>query len=209
MKFSCSYVAKMFISKMVPSSVSLPPSNRNNEGVNGRFPDFAGYLLVVFLAKSTQIFRLSGKEIDNSIYFTLYQLSKVADSFKQTKPYHLPIHYDRTKAIKIYNMVSKNGLVIIKKIEGNTYVTTTKKGDEVSEQLLQNFIAYGELTNVNKTDSEEKFKAGLLQDVNTTGVSNEVKSKVYELSNLLSALEEQGGYFTDFISTSGIQAGII
>ncbi|MGC1927691.1 MAG: hypothetical protein WA667_01845 [Candidatus Nitrosopolaris sp.] len=40
-------------------------------------------------------------------------------------------------------------------------------------------------------------------------MSNEVKSKVYELSNLLSALEEQGGYFTDFISTSGIQAGII
>jgi hypothetical protein len=32
------------------------------------------YLLVVFLAKSTQMFRLLGKEIDNSIYFTLYKL---------------------------------------------------------------------------------------------------------------------------------------
>ena len=123
---------------MVPSSVTLPPSNRNNEGVNGRFPDFARYLLVVFLAKSTQIFRLSGKEIDNSIYFTLYQLSKVADSIRDISPYHLPIQFDRTKgAIKIYNMMSKNGLVIIKNIEGTTYVTITEKGDEVSEQLLQ------------------------------------------------------------------------
>jgi hypothetical protein len=66
MRLSGVYVAvtlqKMFISKMIASSVTLPPSNRNNEGVNGRFPDFAGYLLVVFLAKSTQLFRLSGKE---------------------------------------------------------------------------------------------------------------------------------------------------
>jgi mannose-6-phosphate isomerase-like protein (cupin superfamily) len=39
--------------------------------------------------------------------------------------------------------------------------------------------------------------------------SKELKSKVYELSNLLSGLEDQGGYFIDFISTKGIQAGII
>ena len=59
---------------------------RNIEGVNGRFPDFTGYLLAVFLAKSTQMFRLSGKEIDNSIYFTLYQLSKIAKSLKDGLP---------------------------------------------------------------------------------------------------------------------------
>jgi mannose-6-phosphate isomerase-like protein (cupin superfamily) len=34
-------------------------------------------------------------------------------------------------------------------------------------------------------------------------------TKVYELNNLLSELEIQGGYFIDFISTRGIQAGII
>jgi mannose-6-phosphate isomerase-like protein (cupin superfamily) len=39
--------------------------------------------------------------------------------------------------------------------------------------------------------------------------SKEVKSKVHELNNLLSELNDQGGYFIDFISTKGIQAGII
>jgi mannose-6-phosphate isomerase-like protein (cupin superfamily) len=36
-----------------------------------------------------------------------------------------------------------------------------------------------------------------------------VKSNIYELNNLLAELEDQGRYFIDFISTRGIQAGII
>jgi mannose-6-phosphate isomerase-like protein (cupin superfamily) len=36
-----------------------------------------------------------------------------------------------------------------------------------------------------------------------------VKSKVHELNNLLSELNDQGGYFIDFVSTKGIRAGII
>jgi len=36
-----------------------------------------------------------------------------------------------------------------------------------------------------------------------------MNSKVFELNKLLSELEDQGGYFIDFISTRGIQAGII
>ncbi|MGC1928787.1 MAG: hypothetical protein WA667_07405, partial [Candidatus Nitrosopolaris sp.] len=95
------------------------------------------YLLVVFLAASVQMFRLLGKEIDNSIYFTLYRLKEVANSFKDISPYHLPICYDRTKvAIKIYNMISNDGLVAIRKIEGDTYVTITEKGEHVSTKLL-------------------------------------------------------------------------
>jgi mannose-6-phosphate isomerase-like protein (cupin superfamily) len=39
--------------------------------------------------------------------------------------------------------------------------------------------------------------------------SKEVKSKVHELTNLLYELNDQGGYFINFISTKGIQAGII
>jgi hypothetical protein len=34
-------------------------------------------------------------------------------------------------------------------------------------------------------------------------------SKVFELNKLLSELDGQGGYFIDFISAKGIQAGII
>jgi hypothetical protein len=36
-----------------------------------------------------------------------------------------------------------------------------------------------------------------------------MNSKVFELNNLLSELNDQGGYFIDFVSTKGIQAGII
>jgi mannose-6-phosphate isomerase-like protein (cupin superfamily) len=36
-----------------------------------------------------------------------------------------------------------------------------------------------------------------------------MNSKVFELNKLLSELNDQGGYFIDFISTKGIQAGII
>ena len=36
-----------------------------------------------------------------------------------------------------------------------------------------------------------------------------MNSKVFELNKLLSGLEDQGGYFINFISTKDIQAGII
>ncbi|MGA9153390.1 MAG: hypothetical protein WBZ36_22660, partial [Candidatus Nitrosopolaris sp.] len=104
------------------------------------------YLLVLCVAKSEPIFRSLGKEIDNSIYFTIYTLATIAKSFK------VPITYDRTKvAIKIYDMISNNGgLVTIKTIDGDHYVTTTKKGDNVSEQLLPDLEAYME------NDSEDR-----------------------------------------------------
>lgn len=55
---------------------------------------------------NTPLFRSFGKEIDSSIYFTLYGLGKVANSLKQIGPYRLPITYDRIKAIRIYTMMS-------------------------------------------------------------------------------------------------------
>ena len=118
-------------------------------------------MLVVFVAKSIQMFRLGyGKEMDSSVYFTLYGLGKIADSFKQIGPYLLPIHYDRTKvASRIYTMID-SGLVAMRKVDGDTYVKITEKGDHICIKLLQELIAYGELANMNKkTDSEERFKA--------------------------------------------------
>ena len=88
------------------------------------------------------------------------ELWQIADSFKQIKPYHLPIHYDRTKvAIRIYNIISNDGLVDIRKINGETYITITEKGEDISTKLLQDLIVYEELTNcANKTDYDEEFK---------------------------------------------------
>jgi hypothetical protein len=115
------------------------------------------YLLVLFMAKSESMYRLSTKgvkEIDNSFYFTMYKLWQIAKSFKDAPPYHLPITYDRTKvAEKVYNMISNNGLVTIKKIDGGCYVTTTKKGDDESEALLKDLGAYMD------NDSEDRFVA--------------------------------------------------
>ena len=54
-------------------------------------------------------------------------------------------------------MISNNGLVDIKKI-GDTYITITEKGDDVSEKLLRELIAYEEFANMNKTDSDEPLK---------------------------------------------------
>jgi hypothetical protein len=161
LQFGC----KIFISKIVYLPIPLPDSiikriARVVPVLNGRDsdgkPKYLGpettkihrYLLVLWGAKSSSTLRLSAKgvkEIDNSFYFTRYMLWKIAKSFKDAPPYHLPITYDRTKvAEKIYNMISNNGLVTIKKIEGGSYVTTTKKGDDESEGLLEDLGAYME-----------------------------------------------------------------
>ena len=55
-------------------------------------------------------------------------------------------------------MISNDALVAIRKIEGDTYITITEKGDDVSEKLLRELIAYEEFANMNKTDSDEPFK---------------------------------------------------
>ena len=53
-------------------------------------------------------------------------------------------------------MISSNGLVDIKKIDGDTYITITEKGDDVSEKLLRELIAYEEFANINKTDTSPR-----------------------------------------------------
>jgi len=207
LQFRC----KMFISSTIHSSIPLQSIDKSPEYpwlriianvvpiLNGRDPDgnaiYLGpqttkihrYLLVVFVAKSIQMFRLGfGKEIDNSIYFTLYGLGKVADSFKQIRPYLLAIHYDRTKvASRIYTMISNNRLVAMRKMDGETYVKITEKGDDISNELLQELIAYGEIANMNKkTDSEERFKAkGVLRyDPELQRVQKRLGEKISEIN---------------------------
>jgi hypothetical protein len=173
MRLSCSYVAvslQIFICTRVHSSIALPDTIMKQIAkvvpvLNGRDsdgnPKYLGpkttkihrYLIVLWVAKSSPTFRLLGKEIDNSIYFTLYKLWQVADSFKQIKPYHLPIRYDRTKvAIRVYTKMKKEKRwVNIMKRDGRTYVTTTKNGDKVSKNLLKELIDYMD------NDSEEGF----------------------------------------------------
>jgi hypothetical protein len=114
-------------------------------------------------------------------------MKEIANSFKDISPYQLPINYDRSKvAIKVYNMISSNGLVDIKKIDGDTYVTITKRGDDVSEKLLRELIAYEEFANLNKTDSDEPFKvkkgvkSGVIYDPGLQRVEKRLAEKISE-----------------------------
>ncbi|MGB6531516.1 MAG: hypothetical protein WBF33_25705 [Candidatus Nitrosopolaris sp.] len=116
-------------------------------------------------------------------------MKEIANSFKDINPYHLPINYDRSKvAIKIFNMISNNGLVDIKKIDGDTYITITKKGDDVSEKLLRELIAYEEFVNMNKTDSDEPFKvkkgvkSGVVYDPGLQRVEKRLAEKISEIN---------------------------
>jgi predicted transcriptional regulator len=116
-------------------------------------------------------------------------LKEIANSCKDISPYHLPINYDRSKvATKVYNMISNNGLVDIKKIDGDTYVKITERGDDVSEKLLRQLIAYEEFANMNKTDSDEPFKvkkgvkSGVAYDRGLQRVEKKLAEKISEIN---------------------------
>ncbi len=137
-------------------------SNGNSIRLGPHTTKIHRYLLVIFVAQSLQTFRLTyGEKIDNSTYFTLHGLGQVADKFKQFGPYHQPIHYDTTKvAGRIYAIISNDGLVAMRKKDGQTYVTITEDGNNKSSTLLQELIAFEELANLNtKTNSEDGFIA--------------------------------------------------
>jgi hypothetical protein len=88
------------------------------------------YLITLYTAKFVPSFSINGKDIDDSVYFTAYGLGNVAKSFRTH------ISYDRTKqAMKVYKEAEQKGLVQIKKINGETYITTTPRGDELCTKL--------------------------------------------------------------------------
>ena len=85
-------------------------------------------------------------------------------------------------------MISSNGLVDIKKIGGDTYITITEKGDDVSEKLLRELIPYEEFANMNKTDSDEPFKvkkgvkSGVVYDPGLQRVEKRLAEKISEIN---------------------------
>jgi hypothetical protein len=141
------------------------------------------YLLVLLAAESRQMFRLGfGKEIDGSIYFSLYGLSEVADSFKQYGPHHQPIQYDRTKvAARIYSMISnKKGLVAMRKIDGASCVKITEKGVKTSNEVLKELIVYD---NMNKDSDERIITKGVLgYDLGLQRAQKRLTEKISEIN---------------------------
>jgi hypothetical protein len=78
--------------------------------------------------------------------------------------------------------------ILLKKIDGDTYVTITEKGDDVSEKLLRELIAYEEFANMNKTDSDEPFKVkkgakfGAVYDPGLQRVEKRLAEKISEIN---------------------------
>jgi hypothetical protein len=107
------------------------------------------YLLLAFIAKSAVTFRILGKQIDNSLYFTNYSLNRIANYFKSVKPFYIPINYGRRKvAQKMYEILARHKYVDLKKINGETYITTTVEGDEICHQLLRELITFAHLSDI-------------------------------------------------------------
>jgi len=142
------------------------------------------YLLVVFLAKSSEMFRLAqGRPIDSSIYFTIYGLGEVAAKFKQFGPYHQAIHYDRTKvAGRVYTMISNKDLVTITKKEGETYVTITEKGEGVSKKLIQEFK---EIADLSESDTHESYiaKGVKSRGLDLQGIEKRLTEKIADVNS--------------------------
>jgi hypothetical protein len=120
------------------------------------------YILLVFIAKSVMTFSILGKQIDGSPYFTIYSLGRVASYFRSVKPFYSPIDYGRRKvAQKMYEMLAGQGYVEVKKIQGDTYVTTTKKGDDTCNKLLQELVTVAKLSDMAPTIKEADLSYGV------------------------------------------------
>jgi hypothetical protein len=97
------------------------------------------------LAKSTEKFRDLGKKVDGTVYFNLNDLTKVADYLREMERHftiNLSIEYDTKVALETYYMFANKGEVSIKKIDGDTYVTTTEKGSAVCYNLFHTLIYF-------------------------------------------------------------------
>lgn len=105
----------------------------NGQGTNSLHYRIERYLIILCIA--TQDYSYNGEEFDKLYYFTISKLGKIASSL------FTPIKYDRSRiALKIYKICQKYGYVNIKKVNGDTYVAVTKKGQDTSQKMIKNLI---------------------------------------------------------------------
>lgn len=142
------------------------------------------YLVTLFIAKFVPSFTLWGKNFDNSTFFTLYSLGNVAKAFKN------PIHYDRTKvAANVYRKAEEKGLVEFKKVNGETYITTTTRGDELCTNVLKDFITLARIHE--ESSSDERFVSKGSSLFLGREASEYFKSLLQRINDLNSQFEEE------------------
>jgi DNA-binding PadR family transcriptional regulator len=81
-------------------------------------------------------------------------------------------------------VISNKGLVAIKKMGGETYITITDKGEDVSAKLLQDLIAYEGFADMNKKpDDNDKFVSkGVRKDPGLERVEKKLAEKISEIN---------------------------
>jgi hypothetical protein len=136
------------------------------------------YLVTLYIAKFVPSFTLWGKNFDNSTFFTLYSLGNVAKAFKN------PIHYDRTKvAANVYRKAEEKGLVEFKKVNGETYITTTTKGDELCINVLKDFITLARIHGEPSSDDRFTSKgSSLFFDRKASEYSKAILQRINDLN---------------------------
>jgi hypothetical protein len=85
------------------------------------------------------------KEVYDALYFKLKDLAHVSDYLREMEHHftiNLSIKYDTKVALKTYDMFANKGVVSIKKIDGDTYVTTTEKGGAVCYNLFHTLLYF-------------------------------------------------------------------
>ena len=99
------------------------------------------YLIILYVAKHVQSFSLLGTRKGSSLCFTLYRLARIAQT-----GFKFPIHYDRSKvAISVYEKSKALGYVEIWRDQGETFISTTRQGDEIIRAVLNELVQFAQI----------------------------------------------------------------
>jgi hypothetical protein len=105
-------------------------------------------------------------------------------------------------AIRVYENSEKVGYTQIKKLDGETYITITEKGDEYCLNLLEDLIALAKIHGIAPKVLEEKYltndkfiKKGirpphLRNSADLEVVIDDIVHKVSELNNVIEVVED-------------------
>ena len=107
-------------------------------------------------------------------------MGNVAKAFKH------PINYDRTKvATNVYRKAEEKGLVEFKKLDGETYITTTTKGDQLCVSILKDFITLARIHAESASDNRFASKGPSIFSFNREAITyfDALKERITNLNN--------------------------
>jgi hypothetical protein len=109
----------------------------NNRFYGPKVMKKARHLVLLYLARNVEIFKTRGKVFGHLHYFTRTTLEKVAgyDAFKPDY-----IKFVRQRADKDFEDYRKQGLVELKKHQGQKYWSLTPKGVKAATRIINNLL---------------------------------------------------------------------